>query len=189
MKQDIATYVVDSFIDFEGKEHKFVACALSQSPESDDSRLMVGWTDDFDKMNSKEDLYHEVYRLVTVGFSVCNPIDKFDEEKGKKIARAKAANMETLPRIYTPCKGVITKELVDAFLKQQVQFAKEDPERLIKGYDAAKRVYEETRDAKAAIEQLQGDERAAFDLAVKGIDFAKYIKLAKIYAKRILKNE
>ena len=82
MKQDIATYVVDSFIDFEGKEHKFVACALSQSPESDDSRLMVGCTDDFDKMNSKEDLYHEVYRLVTVGFSVCNPIDKFDEVKG-----------------------------------------------------------------------------------------------------------
>ena len=43
--------------------------------------------------------------------------------------------------------------------------------------------------AKAAIEQLEGDERAAFDLAVKGIDFAKYVKLAKIYAKRILKNE
>ena len=59
MKQDIATYLVDSFIDFEGKEHKFVACALSQSPEGPD-RLMVGWTDDFDKMNSKEDLYHEV---------------------------------------------------------------------------------------------------------------------------------
>ena len=189
MKQDIATYLVDSFIDFEGKEHKFVACALSQSPESDDSRLMVGWTDDFDKMNSKEDLYHEVYRLVTVGFAVCNPNDEFDEEKGKKIAHAKASNMETLPRIYTPCKGVITKELVDTFLKQQVQFAKEDPERLIKGYDAAKKVYEETRDAKTAIEQLQGDERTAFDLAVKGIDFAKYIKLAKIYAKRILKNE
>ena len=56
MKQDIATYAVDSFIDFEGKEHKFVACALSQSPESA-NRLMVGWTDEFNTMDSEEDLY------------------------------------------------------------------------------------------------------------------------------------
>ena len=189
MKQDIATYLVDSFVDFEGKEHKFVACAVSQSPESDDSRLMVGWVDDFDRLNASEDLYHEVYRLVTVGFAVCNPNDEFDEEKGKKIAKHKASNMENLPRIYTPCKGVITSELVDTFLKQQVQFAKEEPERLIKGYDAAKRIYEETQKAKETIDNLEGDEKTAFDLAVKGVDFSKYINLAKVYVKRILKSE
>lgn len=188
MKQDIATYLVDSFIDFEGKEHKFVACALSQSPEGDD-RLMVGWADDFDKLNSDEELYHEVYRLVTIGFAVCNPTDEFDEEKGKKIAYNKAANKEDLPRLYTPCKGVITKELVDVFLKQQIQFAKENPEILIKGYDVAKRSYEITQEAKQTIANLNAEEQVVFNLATKGFDFSKYINLAKIYVKRILKNE
>ena len=190
MKQDIATYLVDSFKDYAGKEHTLVACALSQSPENEvDSTLKIGWVDNADRLYTDSFLCHDVYRMVTIGIAICNPEDEFDLERGKNIAYNKAANIEHLPRIYTPCKGVITKELVEVFLNQQVQFAKEDPERLIKGYDAAKKVYEETRDAKAAIEQLQGDERAAFDLAVKGIDFAKYIKLAKIYAKRILKNE
>lgn len=188
MKQDIATYLIDSFIDFEGKEHKFVACALSQSPESPD-RLMIGWADDFDKLCSDEDLYHEVYRLVTIGFAVCNPTDTFDEEKGKKIAYQKAANKEDLPRIYTPCKGVITKELVDTLLKQQVQFAKENPEILIKGYNAAKKAYEIAQEAKETIKNLNDEERVVFDLAVKGFDFNKYVSLAKTYVKKILKNE
>ena len=33
MKQDIAEFLVDSFIDYKGDEHKVVLCALSQTPE------------------------------------------------------------------------------------------------------------------------------------------------------------
>ena len=36
MKQDIAEFLVDSFIDYKGDEHKIVLCALSQTPESSD---------------------------------------------------------------------------------------------------------------------------------------------------------
>lgn len=43
MKQDVATYLMDSFIDFAGKEHKIIACALSQTPEASDYTLRVGW--------------------------------------------------------------------------------------------------------------------------------------------------
>lgn len=35
MKQDIAEYLVDSFVDFKGDVHQVVLCALSQSPEPD----------------------------------------------------------------------------------------------------------------------------------------------------------
>ena len=185
--KEIVSYRKGQFTDYVGNVHQFVVAAVSTTelcgPDSD--LYLTEYDNNYGDIIDEE----PVNKGLLIGIAICNPRDEFDEEKGKKIAHAKAANMETLPRIYTPCKGVITKELVDAFLKQQVQFAKEDPERLIKGYDAAKKVYEETRDAKAAIEQLQGDERAAFDLAVKGIDFAKYVKLAKIYVKRILKNE
>lgn len=188
MKQDIATYIVDSFIDYAGKEHKIVACALSQSPENNiDESLMVGWANDKGQMQTDASIYHDVYRLVTVGVAICNPEDEFDEKRGKTIAYNKAANIEDLPRIYTPNKGVITKELVDVFLKQQVKFIKENPEKVIKGYLEAKSDFEATQKAKADIEKLSEEEKAVFNLAVKGIDLSKYVDLAKIYIKKILK--
>lgn len=187
MKQDIATYLVDSFIDYSGKEHKIVACALSQSPESDTHILMTGWIDNNDNIDTNDTLYEEVYRMVTVGIAVCNPIDEFNEEVGKKIAYNKAANMPGLPRLYAPCDGAITKELVETFLNQQVKFYKENPEALIPGYEKAKANYEAVEAAKKAIDNLTEDEERIFDLACKGFDFSKYIELAKIYNKKIKK--
>lgn len=185
MKQDIATYVVDSFIDYAGKEHKFVACALSQSPEGEDS-LMVNWVSPLGYIVKDASIQDNIYRLVTIGIAICNPDDVFDLEKGKKLARNKAANIETLPRIYTTNKGVITQELVDTFLKQQIQFFKENPETLIKGYKEAKEAYEAVQKAKEEINKLTDEEKVVFNLAVKGVDFGKYSKLARIYLKKIL---
>lgn len=190
MKQDITTYLIDSFVDFEGKEHKIVACALSQSPEPEPGdRMMVGWVNSENELLTSELICDEVYRLVTVGIAICNPEDDFDEEKGKRLAYNKAANIETLPRIYTANKGVITSELVDTFLKQQVRFFKENPETLIRGYKEAEEAYNTTEQAKKDIENLTNEEKVVFDLAVKGFDFSKYVKLAKVYVKKILKNE
>jgi hypothetical protein len=187
MKQDIATYLVDSFIDYAGKEHKIVACALSQSPESDTHILMTGWVDDNDGIDTQDTLCEEVYRMVTIGVAVCNPVDEFNEEAGRKIAYSKAANMPGLPRLYAPCKGVITKELVETFLNQQVKFYKENPEELIPGYEKAKANYESVEAAKKAIDNLTEDEEYVFDLARKGFDFSKCIELARIYNKKIKK--
>ena len=94
--------------------------------------------------------------------------------------------MENLPRLYAPCKGVITKDLVDTFLKQQVKFFKEHPETLIEGYAERASAYQELEKAKEEIANLDETEKEIFDLAVKGWDFTRYIRLADIYAKRIL---
>lgn len=189
MKQDIATYVVDSFIDFAGKEHKFVACALSQTPDDSEADLMVGWIREYDVLDTNAELCHDVYRMVTVGFAICNPSDEFDLEAGKRIAYGKAAGREDLPRLYTPNKGVITKELVETFLNQQVKFFKENPETLIAGYDKARKEYEAIERAKNEIDNLSEDEKTAFNLAVKGVDLSKYVNLAKVYVKKILKHD
>lgn len=189
MKQDIATYLIDSFIDYAGKEHKIVACALSQTPESDTHILMTGWVDNNDAIDTTDEICDEVYRMVTVGVAVCNPTDEFNEEAGKKIAYSKAAHMPGLPRLYAPVKGVITKELVETFLNQQVKFYKENPEELIPGYNKAKAKYEEVQVAKEAIANLTDDEKVIFDLAVEGFDFSKYVDLAKIYVKKLAKHD
>lgn len=186
MKQDITIFQVDSFIDFSGAEHKIVACALSQSPEDEDYSLKVGWADDEDVLDQDDELYHDIYRMVTVAIAVCNPTDDFDVEVGKKIAESKARNTENLPRLYATDRGVITREIVDAFLTQQVRFFKEDPETLIPGYNKAKKDYELARAAEAEIKNLTEDERTAFDLAVKGVNLSKCVDLAKVYLKKLL---
>lgn len=180
MKQDIAVYLTDSFVDFEGKEHQIVACALSQSPETQD--LKIGWVDE-GIIDESGDLYHSVYRMVTVGIAVCNPIDKYDIETGKRIARHKAENIEDLPRIYTTSKGIITNELVLAFLKQQIRFFKENPGTYIAGYDKAKERFLKHQATHEAISKLTAEEQICFDMAVRGVDLSKYSDLAKIYLK------
>ena len=180
MKQDIAVYLTDSFVDFEGKEHQIVACALSQSPETQD--LKIGWVDE-GIIDEDGDLYHSVYRMVTIGIAVCNPIDKYDIETGKRIARHKAENIEDLPRIYTTSKGIITSELVHAFLKQQIRFFKENPGTFIAGYDKAKERFLNRKTVESTIQTLTPEERVVFDMAVRGVDLSKYSDLAKIYLK------
>ena len=189
MKQDVATYLMDSFIDFAGKEHKIIACALSQTPETSNYALRVGWVNKQGEMDIDQPLCHDVFRMVTIGIAICNPSDNFDEETGRRIAFNKAANIEYLPRIYVPGPGIITKELVIAFLEQQVQFVKENPERVIKGYNQSKLEYEKIQRAKQQIENLTDKEKVVFDLAKSGADLSKYTELANIYNTKIHKYE
>lgn len=188
MKQDIVIYKVDSFIDYTGKKRMIVACALSETPGDDQYDLLVGWVDRNDRIQTNAKLCHEVYRMVTIGIAVCNPEDTFNEEVGRKIAYNKAKNIESLPRLYAPCKGVITKELVDTFLDQQIQFFKEHPETIIKGYAEAACQYEQEQAAITTVENLSEDEKTVFNFALKGCDFSKYIDLAKLYVRKGLKK-
>lgn len=189
MKQDIATYLVDSFIDFAGKEHKIVACALSQSPDDKEDNLRIGWVNKEGYMDIDNPLCPYVYRMVTVGIAICNPCDNFDEETGKRIAYNKAANIENLPRIYSTIPGIITKEIVNTFLKQQVEFVKDNPEKLILGYNKSKAEYEKINTIKNQIEQFTDEERVAFELALKGVNLTKFNNLATVYKNKIAKNE
>lgn len=188
MKQDIVIYKVDSFIDYTGKKRMIVACALSETPGDDQYDLLVGWVDRNDRIQTNAKLYHEVYRMVTVGIAVCNPEDTFNEEVGRKIAYNKAKNIESLPRIYAPCKGVITKEIVNTFLDQQIQFFKEHPETIIVGYQEAAQKYTELQTAEHEIANFSDTEKAIFQHALKGGDFSKYINLAKMYVRKSCKK-
>ena len=189
MKQDIAIYKVDSFVDYAGREHKLVACALSQSPDNSERTLKVGWADVKDVLCSDCHIYNDVYRLVTLGIAICNPEDEFDLEVGKKTAYNKAAHREDLPRLYATSKGMITQDLVEAFINTQLKFYKENPEALIPGYNEAARKYKLIQQAKADIANLTGDDKVIFDLAVKGVNFMKSLDLAKIYLSKIQPNE
>lgn len=189
MKQDIAVYKVDSFIDYAGREHKLVACALSQSPANEERTLKVGWIDESGVLTQGAAINENVYRLVTLGVAVCNPEDKFILEVGQKLAYNKAAYRDDLPRLYATRKGMITQDLVESFIDTQLKFYKENPSSLIPGYKEAEANYLAIQKAKEDINNLTEDEKTAFNLAVKGFNFSKCVDLAKIYLSKILPNE
>lgn len=183
MKQDTIEYVIDSFIDFKGEEHKIVACALSQTPESDEDgyTLSVGWVDG--EYISDDLDFHNIRRVVSVGVSICNPTDSFNEEVGKKKAYDKAKHDPKCPTIYTKDSGVAGKILVKGFLEQELLYLKENPERYIKGYNEAKKKFEEKEALRNKIKNLSDSEKLIIEISkedeINLEEFSKLIKKAK----------
>lgn len=179
MKQDIAEYLVDSFVDFKGDVHQVVLCALSQSPESIDSdNLMVAWSDG-ETVDESADIFHDVFRMVSLGIAICCPADKkvFSEEIGKKIALNRAE--KEVPKFVSLFPGVINTTLVRAFLSQEMEFIKKNPEQFIVGYAEAKEQYDKKVNFDKTIQNLSEAEATIVEHAMKGVDILKCAKLAR----------
>ena len=179
MKQDIAEYLVDSFVDFKGDVHQVVLCALSQSPESIDSdNLMVAWSDG-ETVDDSADIFHDVFRMVSLGIAICCPADKkvFSEEIGKKIALNRAE--KEVPKFVSIFPGVVNTTLVRAFLSQEMEFIKKNPEQFIVGYAEAKERYDKKVNFDKTIQNLSEAEAAIVEHAMKGVDILKCAKLAR----------
>lgn len=177
MKQDIAEYLVDSFIDFKGQEHHVVICALSQTPVSnEDDYLMVGWVFG-DAIDPDADIYNDVYRTLSVGVAICNPCDEFDVEIGKKIAHNKASI--STPKLVSLEQGVVNSTLVRAFMRQEMEYIKKYPGKFIAGYDESKARFDEQKNLDNEVKNLSNDEAEVVQAAMNGVDIVKCAKLAR----------
>lgn len=179
MKQDIAEFLVDSFIDYKGDEHKVVLCALSQTPEkNDDDNLMVVWSNGYD-IDETADICHDVFRTVSLGVAICCPADKkiFSEEIGKKIALNRAE--KAIPKFVSLEPGVVNTVVVKAFLEQEMAFVKNCPEKFIKGYEEAKAHYNKKLNLDKTVKNLSPEEAEVVEFAMNGIDVLKCAKLAR----------
>ena len=179
MKQDVAEYLVDSFVDFKGDVHQVVLCALSQSPKSIDSdNLMVAWSDG-ETVDESADIFHDVFRMVSLGIAICCPADKkvFSENIGKKIALNRAE--KEVPKFVSLFPGVVNTTLVRAFLRQEMEFIKKNPEQFIVGYAEAKERYDKKVNFDKTIQNLSEAEATIVEHAMKGVDILKCAKLAR----------
>lgn len=174
MKNDVIVYRCDSFVDYKGEEHKIVACAVSQSIAEDPEgyKLSVAWTN-----GSAIDQPTDVTRLVSIGISICNPTDKYDTIKGEKMAYNRAVHDPKCPTLYATKDGVITTALVNAFIDQEVSFIKENPEKVIKGYNKSKEIYEKRKEVEEKLNNLSEDEEYVMDLLYEGDTVAECLKL------------
>ncbi len=130
-------------------------------------------------VDAEVDLYDEdklvgwsyIDKAVKLGVAVCNPEDKYSEEKGKMIAINKARNCDDYA-LYATLPGMINTAVVDALIKQEVEFIKNNPVRVIPGYIEEKEKYEKRKAFAASLNALTEEERSVYN-AIKEHKFPK----------------
>lgn len=118
-KQKFVDYREGSFIDFEGKDHYFVVCAVLK-----ESTILENLT-----------------RVLSFGVSFCNPIDKNNNELGKKIAYGKSINVKNT-NVLMGRAGLLNIDTVKYILDNEVNHVKQYPEQYSVSYAKAKDKYE-----------------------------------------------
>lgn len=125
MKKERIEYLVDSFVDANGDERHFVIAAVSEVFTEDDEPSCVT---DIDGLEIQE-----VVKGLKLGFAICNPTDKFDEKLGITIAVGRARKNAEYALVASEM-GYINTQLVRAFLQQEAEYFKHNPEYKIAGY-------------------------------------------------------
>lgn len=121
-KQKFVDYREGSFIDFEGKDHYFVVCAVLK-----ESTILENLT-----------------RVLSFGVSFCNPIDKNNNELGKKIAYGKSINVKNT-NVLMGRAGLLNIDTVKYILDNEVNHVKQYPEQYSMAYAKAKEKYEKSK--------------------------------------------
>ena len=161
MQEKVNNKVVikDSFVDFEGKTHKFIIAAVKTSLKNEYNDIPeVIQSTGIMKISSVE-----VPIGLKIGVSICNPDDKYDENLGviKAVGRAIKSN----PVLYALHSGQLGDKLIHTFLAQEVEYIKKNPEKYIKGYNNAKDKYNLDKE----MQQLYNNFTDIEKLIVKGV--------------------
>lgn len=125
MKKERIETLVDHFVDDNGNERYFVIAAVSE--------VLTDYNDDPMFVISNSGDYHDVVKGLKLGFAICNPIDTFNEQLGKTIAIGRARKNAEYALLASQL-GYINTKLVRAFLEQEAEYFKSNPEYKIAGY-------------------------------------------------------
>lgn len=128
VKQKFVDYREGSFVDFEGKDHYFVVCAVLR----------------------ESTIRENVTRILSFGVSFCNPVDKHNNELGKKIAYGKSVS-DRNTNVLLGRAGLLNIETVKYILDNEVNHVKQYPEQYSVSY--AKDKYEKSKEKAEALAQ------------------------------------
>lgn len=115
IKQKFVDYREGSFVDFEGKDHYFVVCAVLR----------------------ESTIFENVTRILSFGVSFCNPVDKHNNELGKKIAYGKSVS-DRNTNVLSGRAGLLNIEAVKYILDNETNHVKQYPEQYSVSYAKAK---------------------------------------------------
>lgn len=122
VKQKLVDYREGSFVDFAGKDHYFVVCAVLR----------------------ESTIRENVTRILSFGVSFCNPVDKHNNELGKKIAYGKSVS-DRNTNVLLGRAGLLNIETVKYILDNEVNHVKQYPGQYSVSYAKAKDKYEKAK--------------------------------------------
>lgn len=154
-------YDYGTLVDFKGEEHHIVVCVVfrpfKQTVFKDGVEILQG--------------------VISIGVSICNPMDTFDVHLGEQIAYNKALKPNT-PALYTNTKGIVTDNLLSTLADQEVEYVINNPNKFIKGYNDARARWEKRVATKTMLSNLSQEEKDMIALINKGVDVQKCVLLS-----------
>jgi hypothetical protein len=127
-------YRFGEFVDFAGRQRKYVVAAVSELINCGCVTTMIN-----DNL-----IMDEVVKKLSLGFAICNPEDKWDEELGKRIALGKA--MKRPARVlYVSHAGMINTNVVNTLINQEMKYVEKAPSTVFKGYETAEKKWIESK--------------------------------------------
>lgn len=170
--KEIVAYVYGSFNDYLGKEHKVVVCGITTPISNDDMSLLTYDENDFEE-------YYDIQKVLTIGVSICNPVDEYNQEKGEMIAYGKAKNLDTAIRLTSSRRGMFNTSTVNFILNDYLSYIERDPGSVIKGYDKARAIHIEKVDILDDIKKLSEKEleflKCVAVLTPEQLDYARKV--------------
>lgn len=167
----------DSFVDYAGKTHHFIIAAVSEmlSDEETDSLLVLKPT------GMEASIVGFVEKGIRIGISICNPEDEFNEKAGTLRAIARARKSAVV--LYATDRGYINTGLVRAFLQQEAEHLKNNPDMYIEGYNDSKARYLKHKQMNELKENFSEVEKIVVDSVKKNPKFLDNVNTYLAYLK------
>ena len=128
------------FTDYKGNQRQYIVAAVSE--RTDDC---YGIPATVIRGGMKPDVIEvrDAVKKLTLGFAICSPEDKWNEELGQTIALGKAVKRPARV-MWVSHAGMINNDVVNALIEQEMKFFENNPGSIIAGYDEAQRKYKQS---------------------------------------------
>lgn len=124
------------FTDYMGNQRQYIVAAVSERiPE--EGMVITANEDKVDEI-----IISDVCKKLSLGFAICSPEDKWNEELGKTIALGKAVKRPSRV-LYASHAGMINTDVVNALVNQEMKYFENNPGTIIAGYNNAEAKYRE----------------------------------------------
>jgi hypothetical protein len=132
-------FAFGEFTDFKGLVHKFVVAGVVRKCCPDtwvDTNDQEYWAGRAGIEYGDKDLE----KFLSIGISICSPLDKYDEKIGKLQAEGRALKprkSELVREMYVTKGGMLSQEMVECAINITAKAIKKDPGQFVKGYNVA----------------------------------------------------
>ena len=129
-------FAFGEFTDFKGEIHKFVVAGVVR-------KCLPGTIVDVYRTYYDNEIMYgdkDLEKFLSIGISICSPLDKYDEKIGKLQAEGRALKPrkpELVREMHVTKGGMLSKEMVECAINITAKAIKNDPGQFIKGYNVA----------------------------------------------------